>query len=237
MTVLQVLQNAALTLGIQQPTLVYGGSSRDQLELGRVANEAADAIFRVHDWQTLAEVATITGDGSTEAFDLPSNYARMLKKGNLWSSSLETAFTPYPDWDTWLELDVQAFDFVINAWTLYGNQIHIKPAIGDGVTVKYFYIKNTKVIDASQNEKTTFTADTDRINIGNDYTAFNRLLELGCIWQWKRNKRQPYAEELADYEELKGSLATPDKGARIIRMGRPRYPWNVRLAYPQNIRP
>ena len=55
------------------------------------------------------------------------------------------------------------------------------------------------------------------------------------IWRWKANKGRSYAEDMANYENLKEKLINQDKGARMISIGRVRMPFDARIAYPQSI--
>ncbi len=230
MTILSVIQDAcAQGLGLEVPDEVFASTDRSMIEMQRIANEMARRITDSYDWQDLCKIETITGDGSTTANDLPSDYRRMLKEAKVWSSSLETSLSHIQSLDKWLELDVQSFDFVINAWTIYGGQMHIKPALASAVTAKYFYVRNTIVTASDASLKTTFTLDDDVFALNED------LLKLGIIWRWKEYKKLDYAEDLADYEELKERLIIADKGSKQIRVGRPRLPSNVSIAYPVSI--
>jgi hypothetical protein len=231
MTILSVIKEVAKVCGISVPDAVYASADREHVELVSIAQEMAERIANGHDWQRLSKVATITGDGSTETFGLPSDYDRMLVKSQVWSSSLQTALSPISDLDKWLEIDIKSFDFVVNAWTVYGGQMHVKPALGTGVTAKYFYQSNLIVDPAAGADTTTFTADTD------SFILDERLLKLGIIWRWKEQKGQPYDEWMADYEELKERLVLRDKGSRMIRVGSVRMPSDVTIAYPQTIIP
>ena len=230
MTLLTVFQDACTSgIALDKPSAVFGSSTREHLELATLANEAAEMIVQSHEWQALNRIATITGDGSTEDFDLPSDYDDMLDKSQLWTSSLETPLTPISDRDEWLGLDIQSFDFVVNAWILYGNQIHIKPALADAVTAKYWYRSDLYGVDNGATNISAFTADTDSFRLD------ERLLKLCLIWLWREQKGLPYAENLATYERLLAKLIARDKGSRIIRIGRPSLPRDAIYAYPKSI--
>lgn len=229
MTVLTVAENVCKVIGLAVPDALVSSTTREYVELAATIQEMATRITQGHDWTLLATQKTYTGDGSTEDFDLPDDYDRMPAKANLWSSSLETALSHISDLDKWLELDVQSFDFVINAWTIYGGQMHIKPALATGVTAKHWYQSNLIFKPSSGANKAAFTADTDVFRIN------EQLLTLGVIYQWRMNKGQPYAENMADYEELKARLVNEDKGSRIQRVGKVRMPSDATVAYPQSI--
>lgn len=235
MTVLSAIQDACKVIGVTGstgnavPDSIASSTERERVELLALANEMADRIAKAHDWQKFATIATITGDGATEAFDLPSDYDRQRINTQLWSSSLEAPLSHIADLNQWLGLDVQSFDFVVNAWTIYGGQIQIKPALATGVTAKYFYQSNLIVEPESGSNKATFTLDEDTFRLSEE------LLKLGIIWQWRANKGLPYAEDMQNYEIELAKQIMRDKGARRIVMGTNRTPRDVRVAYPQNI--
>lgn len=229
MTLLSVAQNVAKVIALEVPDVVASSTDREVVELLALANEMAQRITAGHDWQKLCTVHTLTGDGSTTAFDLPANYDRMLVKAQVWSSSLETALSPISDLDRWLELDVQDFDFVVNAWAIYGGQMHIKPALATGVTAQFFYVTNECIQSSSATKKIEFTADDDEFRID------DRLLKLAMIWQWRANKGLPYAEDMVNYESHLSRLVVRDRGSKMIRLGAVRMPRDTRTAYPQAI--
>lgn len=229
MTLLTVGKAVAKAVGLEVPSAVAAATAREYVELLEIILDAAAWISDGHDWQTLKRVATITGDGSTEDWDLPSDYKRMTQKSQLWSSSLETALSPISDVDYWLGLDVQSFDFVINAWILYADQIHIKPALASAITAKYFYISNLVWQDSGSTNIVEATADTDVFRLD------ERLLEYAAIWKWKMRKGQAYAEEMQDYDQLLSRLVARDKGSRLMRIGHVRMPIDTKTAYPQNV--
>lgn len=228
-TVLAIAQRVCQKIGLTQPSSVFGNSDRSYQELAEVLNDMGERIARAHYWQTLKGIATITGDGSTTAFNLPSDYSRQDDKAELWSAALETPLTHITTLDKWLELEVQDFDFVINAWTIYGDQLHVKPALGSTVTAQYAYLKNTWAKASDASFKTAFDNDTDEFRLDDD------LLRLGAIWQWRESKGLPYAEDMSNYERRLSKLISQDKGSRTIRIGANRLPRGVRIAYPQAI--
>jgi hypothetical protein len=230
MTVLSVIQSACTSgIALTRPTSVFGSSIREMLELAGLVQETAEMIASAHEWEKLNRIATITGDGTEEDFDLPTDYDRMPEKSQLWTSSLETPLTPVSDRDEWLGLDVQSFDFVVNAWIKYGGQIHIKPAPASAEEIKYWYQSNLIVAPNSGANKAEFDTDTDTFRID------ERLLKLGLIWKWREMKGLPYAENMADYERALAKRIHEDKGSRIIRIGRPSLPRDAIYAYPKSI--
>lgn len=234
MTILSVFQGACAVIGLKIPTLVYGSTVRECVELGVLANEMAQRIaFETHDWQLLTATATITGDGTSADFALPTDYKRMLKKARLWPSTTPyTVFTHYPDPDLWLGISVQSFVPIIGAWTMLGNRIAIKPTLANAATVKYVYLKNAIVTPTSPNtDATQFQNDAD------NFLLNERVLKLGIIWQWRANKGLLYSEDMENYESALAAVIAADRGSNILRMGGRRPVYGDTYAFPGTIIP
>ena len=218
MTVLAAIKRACTPIGLGVPAAVFSSTEREHLELQDVANTVALEIADFYDWQALKAIATITGDGTTTGWSLPSDYSRQLKKAELRASTFPgSPLEHITDTDEWLRIVVSGLTGGIGQWTVYNNYLHILPALANAATAKYFYIKNTIVHPASGVDKTRFDMDSDTFLL--DETA----LEKGIIYRWKRNKGLPYAEELQDFNDKLAERAGNDKGSKALVVGRQRF--------------
>lgn len=231
MTILSAIQDAATVIGLAVPSTVFGSSEREHVELGALANEMAQRIaFDSHDWSNLKTLKTLTGDGTTTSFALPTDYKQMLKDGHLWpSASPSSPLIHVTDTDEWLAMEIQGVTAVPSRWTIIGTNTIIKPAPANLATVKYYYLTNLIVDPAAGSNKALFDTDTDV------FLLDERLLKLGIIWQWKANKGRPYAEEMATYETALAFRIGLDKGPNKLKIGKQRAPSDARIAYPGTI--
>jgi hypothetical protein len=222
MTVLSAAQAAALRLLGRKPPSIFSSSNTFEMELADLATEAAIAIAKEHEWQKLKKLATLTGDGSTTVFDLPTDYDRMVKDGNVHSSLYQTAyFSRVDSLDDWILIGDTLAEPSPGGWIIIGGQMNIKPAMASGETARFYYI--SKYIASG---KAAFSADAD------EFLLPERLLTLGLIWRWRAQKRMEYAEDLQNYEIALSQEIARDRGARIINVGSQRYSGNVSLPYP-----
>ena len=222
-------------MGLTVPTAVYASTDRENVELADVANTVAEDMARHYDWQVLKTIATITGDGTTEDWSLPTDYGRQLQKAMLWVAS-----RPYyplqhvTDTDTWLGIVTSDIQLSTGQWTIYGNQVHIMPALASADTAKYYYITKNIVDPVSGANKEAFTLDTDT------FLLDEKVLRLGIIWQWKANKGLPYAEDMASYEMALAEAVGRDKGSKNITIGAQRVRGGLgdyEFAWPGTITP
>jgi hypothetical protein len=229
-TVLSAIQEACASgIALDRPASVYGSSIREHIELASIANETAQMIAASHEWQGLQKIASITGDGTTTVFSLPSDFFRMLTETQLWSSVIDGPLMPIRDRDHWLNVITKDYEFMANAWIIFGDEINFRPALDASEVVSYFY-QTSHIVRAQDNStKAEFNNDMDTFRLD------ERLLKLGIIWRWRDMKGLPYAENLADYERWKEKLIHSDRGPAILRdsrsrlrgMGSAAYPWQI----------
>ena len=200
-------------------------------EMQAIVNEMAQQIAESYDWQALKSVLIVTGDGTAESFDLPSDFDRIEEDANLRSTWTIGTLFQVQSTDEWLRDEIQDFGAIANKWIIYGDQMHFRPAPPNDGEAKCFYIRNTIVKDTDDSPKASFTADTD------NFVLSERLLKLGIIWRWKAHKSLDYAEELADFEAAKERLILRDAGPKMIKVGRLRVSGAAKTAYPRSITP
>lgn len=230
MTILSVVQNVALAVGIEYPDSVFSSDDRTMLEMQRVVNDVAIRIRDIEfDWQALQAISTTTGNAADEAFDLPTDYFRMTLVGNLWSSRWSWGINKVPSIDEWLEMQAVPYVSVSGDWIIYGDQLHVLPVMASGETARFTYIRNTIVRQSGGALATSFTADTD------SFVLNERLLELGVIWQWKARKGVPAEDHEENYNRALYDAMTRDKGAKPVISGNPRHYRGVKTAFPYKV--
>lgn len=228
MSILTACQTAGLRIKGEEPGSLFSSPTKFASELANLANEVVADILERHDWRRLAKTHTITGDGSDTAFNLPSDYDRMPLNAKLYASSSQTPLTPIRDTDQLVQFQIDPVVADPGCWGIFGGQLHILPALGSGSTVKFAYQSNLSIANAT---KSAFTVDADTFDLD------ERLLTLGVIWRWRAQKRLEYGEDLQNFENALSARAGRDKGARILKLGTPRYNDGVGVAYPGTIAP
>lgn len=229
MTLLSVVKDVCQVVGVQQPTSVFGSinSNRTMQEMASLATEMAQraAYDSGKDWTMLKKLATLTGDGIKDAFDLPADYKRMLLTSEIWrSTSTQVPMSYIVDTNEWVRRRANPWTSAWGEWTILGGQIVIQPIMGVGVNATFGYLNKNCIALAGSGYGDTFMADGDSFILG------DRILKLAMIWQWKANKGSPYAEDLATYNDALNVAMGSEKPAPII-IGRlsisatAAYPW------------
>lgn len=217
MTILSVVQNVSLAVGIDRPDTFVSSEDREMQEMRRVANQVALRIRDAeYDWQALQKVQTLTGDGLTADWDLPADYARMMTKAGLWSSRWGWSLEQVTSIDGWLEMLSTGFIPVTGQWSLYGDQIHVLPLMTATETVGFAYISNLIVKSSSGVLQSTFLADDDRFRLDEN------ALELGMIWAWRSSKGQASDDDETNFNRALYTAMNNDKGSKPIVSGNAR---------------
>lgn len=224
MSVLTACQKAAIRLVGQKPQTLFSTTDQFAMELADLANEAATDIAKAHDWQALTKRFDAVGDGTTVTFPLPSDYDRMLKKGDVHSTKwLWARFLPARDLDQWL--DLMSWLTVGNPgyWIILNDEFNVWPRMAADEKATFYYISKY----LTTNAKPQFDADAD------EFALDERLLTLSVIWRWRAQKRLEYAEDMRNFEIALSKAIADDKGSQIIYgRGFRRLGYDTRVAYP-----
>ena len=228
MTALTAMQNAAVRLVGQKPSVFFSSQSAFEQEIANLLNEVARDIALSHDWRALTKIQTVTGDGTTTDFSLPDDYDRMVvgqgvHDGNTWFWD----YTACPDLDTWITLQSGSFMALTPGWWIILDQkFQFYPAPPSGQAAKYPYISKNYARSEAGAAQDAFLKDDDTFVID------ERLLTLGLIWRWREMKRLDSGGEQASFEKAFGEAAARDKGAQVIRSRAQRRMPNVSYGWP-----
>jgi hypothetical protein len=214
LTALTIVQGAADLLGLPRPASI-GGSDTTTRQLLALTQEEGEELSRRHDWRGLIVPASITGDGSALAFDLPPDFARLASGAALWRENtlVMPLVGPVSNAD-WVAITNSITVGVQKAYRLIGGTIEVYPAMAANEVVRLEYISSHWVISAdSLTRRSEFKQDAD-------YGAIpERLLKLGLRWRWRAQKGLDYAQAQDTYEQELSREAFSDRGARPIAMG------------------
>lgn len=223
MTVLTACTAAAIELNQPEPASLFSSTDQFPKELRTQANKTAEAILKTYDWQAFTVLQTMTGDGSTTSFPLPDDYDRMVLKSSVLTSQFAAPLGKARDLDQWLNFQLRPFVGAPGWWIVLGGAMQILPALGSGITAKFYYVKN-KIVSAGT--KTEFTVDADTFDLP------ERLITLGVIWRWRAQKKMEYGEDMRNFEIALAEEMTRDKGSRILTVGRQRIGIDADVAHP-----
>lgn len=232
MTILAAMQSAAIRLVGYKPSVFFSSSQQFEQEIVDLVNEAAKDICKYNDWQSLISIASFNGDGTTEDFDIPDGYDRMMLTSEVQDlNNWVWGYDNVTSLDTYLWMKQRGFGPYPGVWTIYDNQFHFYPPPADGQNAKFPYISvNYAKNDANVN-KPSFTADNDTFRIPDG----ERLLTLWLIWRWRENKKMDATGDQENFAKAIDELAAKDKGSKVYRSGTRRTWGNTYLAWPYQL--
>lgn len=209
MTILDVVKQAATQLGLEIPSVVFTNTTRTWIDVQNTINRCAYQILDEYDWERLKQIHVLNGDGAQEDFDFPDDFYRMTRDARLWDSASPAWNVGQVQSEAWLALDQNKNVSWRSLWTIFGGQMHFRPALYSEQTVRFFYISKNIV----SGDKTEFTADTDA------FVLDEKLLRKCLVYNWKKDKGMDYAADLQEYQEALSYAIGSDKGPRRIYEG------------------
>lgn len=216
MPLLSIVQASALRVGLTQPASAISSPDPTVQQLVACAQDAGDEYSERWTWLNEKKGSTITGDGVTTLFTLPTNFGTLSPSITFVSSIYPTLTLPGPvNEDDLLRMKQLPVVVQPSCWRRIGAQIEFFPALANGEIVTYVYKSKYWIFDSTGvTPRTTWLADTD-ISIIPD-----RLIMLGSIWMWKRGKGLDYAEEFATAERAFDRNAGQENQGREISTAR-----------------
>lgn len=230
MAILPALQSAAIRLIARRPGTFFGASGTFEMEICDLVNEVAQDVTKYQDWQALTKVGTVTGNGSVTAFDLPSDYDRMLVNTRVSDlSNWFWGFGSFTDLNDFLYSEARGFNGLPGGWIIYGGQLRFSPAPSAAQVATFPYITKNLARSASAEAKPSFDTDTD------EFLLPERLLTLGLVWRWRENKKLDYTGDMEAFTKALDEYGAKDRGTQTYRRNfRGSFPGTF-LAYPYEL--
>ena len=228
MTLLALVQGAALRCNVAVPSTVVGNADPTVQQFQAFCQDAGDEMGERWTWPNQRRpgaLATpsgrptqITGDGATVIFPLPTDWGRFSPSDTLTSSLYPTLTLSGPvNEEDLLRFKQLPFTPLPSLWHLIGDPsatsrfIEFYPAPAAGEIISFVY-GSQMWISSGGTMVWSWTTDSD-ISLIPD-----RIVMLGTIWRWKRAKGLSYAEEFAMAERTFDRVSGQQSQRRTIRM-------------------
>jgi hypothetical protein len=212
MSLLSVVQDVCEVVGVEAPTSVFASINTDRTmqEMLRTANTTAQRIAGdTREWAIMQAVAVFSGPGAVYA--PPVDFKRLLLRTELWRSTQTQYPMRYiPDLNEWVNRRSRNYVDSRGEWINYAGGVHFWPELTVGETVTFPYLGKNCIRLASGGVGDRFMADAD------GYLLDERLLMLGMITEWKKNKGSPYAEDMGTWYDALAIAFGTDKPAPIL---------------------
>lgn len=193
MSLLTIVQNAAIKIGVSKPDTVINNTGLEVMELFSHAKEEGKELMRRYDWQVLRKEKTETTVATEEQTALPSDFDRFVNE-TFWNRTrrhpLYGPLTPQ-EWQynkSWVSSPVT------DSFTVRGGKILINPVPTAGETLAYEYISKNYCQTSGGTAQAEWAADTDTGILDES------IMELGIIVRFKLSKGLDATSDIAKYD-------------------------------------
>lgn len=218
-TLLSVIQDVSIQIGIPEPASVVGNADSGVEQLLRLVTRAGEELAGQHPWSVLRKVRTFTGVADQiQTGEPPAAFSRFVPNTPLIDVGNRRELTGVTSQDDWLRLTVQNITGANRYWSMQGGVINIlgTPAITD--SFRYSYVSKNWIRPDGEstdaNDKAAFTVDTDVPLLSSE------LLILEGVWRWKQAKALDYAEDFETCMRRREKLIGDDRGPHSISTSR-----------------
>lgn len=224
MTALSIVQVSAAWLALPIPTVVYGATDAQSIQLGALLNEELTELRKWGDtyWRKLDRQFNFTAvDADVQPGALPDDFDHFINQ-SIWDRTASRPVLGPIDPQTWQAWKARPIlTSIIFGFRLRGNDWLCAPNPPAGDQIYYEYISNLAVYASGADPSATlptkqyFTADAD-------FTFFDEtMMSRGVRWRFLRAKGLPYEQEYQSWYELVQREASRTKGAPILNAAGP----------------
>ena len=228
MSLLTMIQTAAVTIGLQSPTSVVGNTDQNVEQLLAAANIEGQTLARTYNWSVLAKLVSITTiaaeDQGPVTSVLGSDVDRLVS-GTAWDRSLiRPLFGPRSP-QAWAQDHALVAAGPFYGFRVYDGHLWIFPVPAAGKTMSFEYVSNGWCQSSGGTPQQAWAADTDT-GVLDEF-----LMALGVVVRFKRAKGLEFTEDLIEYQEMLKNRRTTDgggPGTKSLTGRNSRYPaWPV----------
>lgn len=215
-TALELVQAAAIEMGLQQPTSVYTTQELIPQQLGALLNLTGEMLVKRRVWRHLFREATVTTVSGQGKYPLPADFARPIS---------QTEWDQVNHWPMIGPETPQQWQYLKSGivstgprqqFRMVGNNIEVWPAPGaTPLTLSYYYISKWWVLAADGvTYKPKCTADADT-TIYDD-----RLMISGLKLRFYQAKQFDTSAFAQEFQTNLDDAIAQDSGAPILSLSR-----------------
>jgi hypothetical protein len=214
MSILTAVSDAMVLCGLPQPSGVISNPDPTVTKFVAFAQNEVELTGSDYNWRNLNIALSLTGDGTTTLFALPSDFERALQGNFLFSNKYPSIPLQGPvSSQELLALKALPVTPARPVWRLIGGLLEIWPALSANETVSGEYRSTNAIVSGDGlTRKPRWTSDSD-------YALFPEIIvRLGLIWRWKQSKGLDYGEDFKTYQMERDKKAGHEAGGRVVNM-------------------
>lgn len=227
MSLLTIIQGAAVKVGIPKPSIVINNTDASVQQLLEIAQEDCTQLARMRAWGPLTvewQWTTINAENQGPISTvLGSDFDRMVPS-TVWDRSLIRLLAGPRSPQGWAQDHALVAAGPFYSFRIFDNNFEIFPVVPAGKLISGEYISNCWCQSATGTPQSSWQADTDTALLD------ELLIKLSIIVTYKMEKGMACQKDLSDYQDVLADRIAIDSGnPRVLNMngGRDRYPWPV----------
>jgi len=216
MTLLTIVQDAAIEVGFPSPITVIGNTDQAALQMTRLLMREGDTLAR-HEWQSLKKEHTFTLVAGTQTYALPTGFRFIIPQSS-WNRDNKRAIQEPLTSEEWQYLKGWSTVGSLNLRARIRNDLYefeqTITAADNGKTIAFEYMSSQWIESAAGTAQSAFLLDTDVAILDEE------LLTQGLAWRFKKAKGLDWKEDFIEYTSTVNKAKARDGGSRMLRLGR-----------------
>lgn len=229
MTLLAIIRDVCVAVGVQRPTVVVSSTDQTVLTLLRLAQEEGKALAKRHEWQALQVDHTFTSlAAEAQTGAVPSDFEKIVND-TFWNRSRRRPVKGPLSAQVWQSLKATTVPAVQDVFRVVGGVIQILPAPPAGETMAFTYLsKNWCRSEApASTPQEAWQADTDAAILPDE------LHTLGIVWRFMASRGLEYAEAFRTYEGQVAQAISRDGGKGVLVLHDGAGDWRPGVGVPE----
>ena len=215
MTLLSIVQRAAVRLNLTKPSAVASNTDPQVQQLLELVNEEGADLAARGTWEGLVRVQTFTTVAQEiQTGAIPTDFDRPI--GNtVWNrTDIDPGYGPISPQD-WQLMKASVAAGPYSNFRVHGGEFRLYPVPTAGETVAYEYLTKDWAESSVGAGKTEMDDDTDVSRLDEN------LIRLGVIWRFKEAKGLEYGENFNSYERRVAQALARDAWLPTLTMAQP----------------
>lgn len=210
MTLLTLVQGAALKIGVDRPNTVIGNQALEVMELLELANEEGKELVRRGDWQVLRKGLSFTSiAGETQTGMVPNDYDHMIS-GTIWNATKHRKIDGVVSPQIWQQIKSSNVGTIYDTLYMRGGDFLLSPTPAGGDVITGEYVSKNFCRSAGGTAQAEWLADDDAGILP------EQIMKLGLVVRYKMQKGLDATADLAHYETQVTLALGMDKPARKL---------------------
>jgi hypothetical protein len=214
MSLLTLIQKAAVRVGIPKPSVVVAATDLGVQQLLEFAQEEGEQLARYGDWRVLRKEKTFTTVAAETQTDtpIPTDLGAFIDR-TFWNRSRrERIYGPVSP-EVWQRWKATTTFPITDTFCLRGTSWLMAPTPIAGQTIAYEYRSKNWCQSSGGTGQAAWAADTDTGILD------ERLMGMGLVWRYKQAKTLDWEADYSKYEFEVAQALAADQPRKTLNMG------------------